>query len=79
MGHIIATCPDKSSKSKSSGLYNPEVPVLKSQRHFRPNKRFKKAQEKYLERKAVKDKKDKSSSNIKAQNLLYMLRKRTSW
>ena len=65
MGHRIATCPNKSSKPGSSGWYNPEVPVLKSQRHFRPNKGFKKAQEKYLERKAVKDNKNKPSSNIK--------------
>ena len=65
MGHRIATCPDKSSKPGSSGLFNPEVPVLKSQRHFRPNKGFKKAREKYLERKAVNDNKNKPSSNIK--------------
>ena len=44
---------------------NPEVPVLKSQRHFRPNKGFKRAQEKYLERKVVKDNKNNPSSNIK--------------
>jgi len=65
MGHRIATCPDKSSKPGSSGLFNPEVPVLKSQRHFRPNKGFKRAQEKYLERKAVKGNKNNPSSNIK--------------
>ncbi|KAG2578061.1 hypothetical protein PVAP13_6NG232200 [Panicum virgatum] len=65
MGHRIATCPDKSSKPGSSVVYNPEFPVLKSQRHFRPNKGFKKAQEKYLEKKAVKDNKNKPSSNIK--------------
>ena len=65
MGHRIATCPNKSSKPGSSGWYNPEVPALKSQRHFRPNKGFKKAQEKYLERKAVKDNKNKPLSNIK--------------
>ena len=65
MGHRIATCPDKSSKPGSSGLYNPKVPVLKSQQHFRPNKGFKKAQVKYLERKAVKDNMNKPSSNIK--------------
>ena len=65
MGHRIATYPDKSSKPGSSGVYNPKVPVLKSQRHFRPNKGFKKAQEKQLERKAVKDNKNKPSSNIK--------------
>ena len=49
---------DKSSKPGSSGWCNPEVPVLKSQRHFRPNKGFKRAQEKYLERKEVKDNKN---------------------
>ena len=65
MGHRIATCPDKSGKPGSSGLSKPEVPALKSQRHFRPNKGFKKAQEKYLERKAVKDNKNKPLSNIK--------------
>ncbi|KAG2611289.1 hypothetical protein PVAP13_4KG129105 [Panicum virgatum] len=65
MGHRIATFPDKSSKPGSSGRYNPEVPVLKSQRHFRPNKGFKRAQEKYLERKAVKGNKNNPSSNIK--------------
>ncbi|KAG2641351.1 hypothetical protein PVAP13_2KG177000 [Panicum virgatum] len=65
MGHRIATCPDKSGKPGSSGLSKPEVPALKSQRHFRPNKGFKKAQEKYLERKVVKDNKNKPSSNIK--------------
>ena len=76
MGHRIATCLDKSGKPGSSGLSKPEVPALKSQRHFRPNKGFKKAQEKYLERKAVKDNKNKQHQ---AQNLLYMSRKRTSW
>ncbi|KAG2600773.1 hypothetical protein PVAP13_5KG542507 [Panicum virgatum] len=65
MGHRIATCPDKSSKPGSSGLSNPEVPVLKSQRHFRANKGFKRAQEKYLERKVVKGYKNNPSSNIK--------------
>ena len=65
MGHIIATCPDKSSKPGSSGWYNPEVSVLKTQRHIRPNKRFKRAQEMYLERKAVKGNKNNPSSNIK--------------
>ncbi|KAG2630139.1 hypothetical protein PVAP13_3KG494901 [Panicum virgatum] len=65
MGHRIATCLDKSSKPRSSGVYNPEVPVLKSQWHFRLNKGFKKAQEKYLEKKAVKDSKNNPSSNIK--------------
>ena len=57
--------PDKSGKPGSSGLSKQEVPALKSQRHFRPNKGFKKAQEKYLKRKAVKDNKNKPSSNIK--------------
>jgi len=65
MGHRIATCLDKSSKPGSSGLSNPEVPVLKSQRHFRANKGFKRAQEKYLERKVVKGYKNNPSSNIK--------------
>ncbi|KAG2538944.1 hypothetical protein PVAP13_9NG368828 [Panicum virgatum] len=65
MGHRIAICPDKSSKPGSFRWYNPEVPVLKSQRHFRPNKGFKRAQEKYLERKAVKGNKNNPSSNIK--------------
>ena len=65
MGHRIATCPDKSSKPGCSGWYNSEVSVLKSQRHFRPNKGFKKAQEKYLERKAVKGNKNNPSTNIK--------------
>ena len=65
MGHRIATCPDKSGKSGSSGLSKPKVLALKFQRHFRPNKGFKKAQEKYLERKAVNDNKNKPSSNIK--------------
>ena len=65
MGHRIATCLDKSSKPGSSGWCNPEVPVLKSQWHFRPNKGFKKAQQKYLERKAVKNNKNKPLSNIK--------------
>jgi len=63
MGHIIAT--RKSGKPGSSEMRKPEVPALKSQRHFRPNKGFRKAQEKYLERKAVKDNKNKPSSNIK--------------
>ncbi|KAG2637662.1 hypothetical protein PVAP13_2NG531700 [Panicum virgatum] len=49
----------------STSQANPEVPVLKSQRHFRPNKGFKKAQEKYLEKKAAKDNKNTPSSNIK--------------
>ncbi|KAG2548992.1 hypothetical protein PVAP13_9KG195500 [Panicum virgatum] len=75
MGHRIATCSDKSSKPGSSGWYNLEVPVLKSQRHFRPNKGFKRAQEKYLERKTVKDKKDKSSSNIK-HKICYICREK---
>jgi len=44
MGHIIATCPDKSGKPGSSEMRKPEVPALKSQRHFRPNKGFRKAQ-----------------------------------
>ncbi|KAG2658451.1 hypothetical protein PVAP13_1KG218005 [Panicum virgatum] len=52
MGHRIAICPDKSSKPGSSGWYSPGVPVLKSQRHFRPNK-------------AVKGNKNNPSSNIK--------------
>src|SRR6185437_14542159 len=58
MGHRIATCPDKSCKPGNFEWYNPEVPVLKSQRHFRPNKGFKRSQEKYLERKTVKDNKN---------------------
>ncbi|KAG2632410.1 hypothetical protein PVAP13_2NG087100 [Panicum virgatum] len=54
MGHRIATCPDKLSKPESFGMSEPKVLALKSQRHFRPNKGFKKAQEKYLEKKAQK-------------------------
>ena len=65
LGNRIATCPDKWRKPGSSRWYNPEVPVLKSQWHFRPNKGFKKAQEKYLERKAIKGNKNNPSSNIK--------------
>ena len=79
MGHGIATCPDKSSKPESFGVYNPEVPVLKSQRHFRLNKGFKKAQEKYLERKAVKDNNNNPSSNIKHKVCYTCREKRTSW
>ena len=65
MGHRIATCPDKLGKPGSSEMRKLEVPALKSQRHFRPNKGFKKAQEKYLERKAVKGNKNNQLSNIK--------------
>jgi len=68
-GHRTATCPYKKSmqysKSGSSGLRNPEVPVSKAQRHFKPNKGFKKAQEKYLESKAVKDNKNNLARNLK--------------
>ena len=79
MGHRIATCPDKSSKPGSSGLFNPEVPVLKSQRYFRPNKGLKRAQQKYLESKVVKGYKNNSSSNIKHKVCYTCREKRTSW
>ena len=65
MGHKIVTCPDKLSKLGSSGLRNLEVLVLKSQQHFRPNKGFKKAQAKYLEKMEIRKNDYKPSSNIK--------------
>ena len=60
-GHKIATCPSKSkmlsNKTRSSGFAKPEVLGLAKQHHYKLNKGFKKAQEKYLERKTVKDNK----------------------
>jgi len=67
-GHKIATCPNKSKvlsgKTGSSGFSKPEVPGLAVQHNYKLNKGFKKAQEKYLERKAVKDNKNRPASNL---------------
>ena len=54
-----------SNKTRSSGFAKPEVPGLAKQHHYKLNKGFKKAQEKYLESKAVKDNKNNLARNLK--------------
>jgi hypothetical protein len=52
-------------KSGSSGFGKLEVPDLAKQNWYKLNKGFKKAQEKYLERKGVRNNENNSASNLK--------------
>jgi hypothetical protein len=51
--------------SQKCCLANLEVPSLAVQHHYKLNKGFNKAQEKYLERKAVRNNENKLASNLK--------------
>jgi hypothetical protein len=61
---VFCHLPPKPTKGPTY-LSKPEVPGLAEQHHYKLNKVFKKAQKKYLERKAVRNNENKSASNLK--------------